>query len=72
MFSKYDLKRTKKTYDEFFYAAKYVLSEKGKIILISRTTELLKQSAEKHGFKITEERNVWQGQQELNITIFIK
>jgi len=70
MFSKYDLKKTKKTYDEFFYAAKYILSEKGKIILISRTTELLKQSAEKHGFKITDERVVWQGQQKLEIIVF--
>ncbi len=70
MFSKYDLKKTKKTYDEFFYAAKYTLSEKGKIVLISRATELLKQSAEKHGFKITEERNVWQGQQKLEIIVF--
>jgi len=72
MFSKYDLKRTKKTYDEFFYAAKYILSEKGKIILISRGRGLIKESAEKHGFKVTNERIVWQGQQELNVTIFIK
>lgn len=72
MFSKYDLKKTKKTYDEFFYAAKYILSEKGKIILISRTTDLLKESAEKQGFKLVSERIVWQGQQKLNITIFIK
>lgn len=72
MFSKYDLKRTKKTYDEFFYAAKYILSEKGKIILISRGMGLIKESAEKHGFKVTNERIVWQGQQELNVTIFIK
>ncbi|MBU1205085.1 MAG: methyltransferase [Nanoarchaeota archaeon] len=72
IFSKYDLKKTKKTYDEFFYAAKYILSEKGKIVLISRAADLLKESAEKHGFKITDERIVWQGQQKLNITIFIK
>jgi putative N6-adenine-specific DNA methylase len=72
MFSKYDLKRTKKTYDEFFYAAKYILSGKGKIALISRSMDLLKESAEKHGFKVTDERTVWQGQQKLNITIFIK
>ena len=72
MFSKYDLKKTKKTYDEFFYAAKYILSEKGKIVLISRTTELLKESAEKHGFKVTDERIVWQGQQKLEIIIFKK
>ena len=70
LFSKYDLQRTRKTYDEFFYAAKYILSEKGKIVLISRTAELLRQSAEKHGFKIAEERNVWQGQQKLEITVF--
>jgi len=72
MFSKYDLKRTKKTYDEFFYAAKYILSEKGKIVLISRSMDLLKESTEKHGFKITDERIVWQGQQKLIITVFIK
>jgi len=70
LFSKYDLQRTKKTYDEFFYAAKYILSEKGKIVLISRSAELLNQSAEKHGFKTAEERNVWQGQQKLEITVF--
>ena len=70
MFSKYDLKRTKKTYDEFFYAAKYILSEKGKIALISRLADLLKESAEKHGFKITDERAVWQGQQKLEIIVF--
>lgn len=70
LFSKYDLLKTKKTYDEFFYAAKYILSEKGKIVLISRSAELLKQSAEKHGFKIAEERIVWQGQQKLQIIVF--
>ncbi len=72
MFSKYDLKRTKKTYDEVFYAAKYILSEKGKIVLISRSMDLLKESAEKHGFKVTDERVVWQGQQKLEIIVFIK
>ena len=72
MFSKYDLKRTKKTYDEFFYAAKYILSEKGKIALISRSMDLLKESAEKHGFKVTDERIVWQGQQKLEIIVFEK
>ncbi len=72
MFSKYDLKRTKKTYDEFFYAAKYILSEKGKIVLISRSMDLLKESAKKHGFKVTDERIVWQGQQKLEITVFVK
>ena len=72
MFSKYDLKKTKKTYDEFFYAAKYILSEKGKIVLISRTVDLLKESAEKHSFKITDEKDVWQGQQKLNVTLFKK
>ena len=72
LFSKYDLLKTKKTYDEFFYAAKYILSEKGKIVFISRSAELLKQSAEKHGFKIAEERNVWQGQQKLEIAVFKK
>ena len=72
MFSKYDLKRTKKTYDEFFYASKYILSEKGKIALISRSMDLLKESAEKHGFKVTDERVVWQGQQKLEIIVFIK
>ncbi len=72
MFSKYDLKRTKKTYDEFFYATKYILSDKGKIVLISRTIDLLKESAEKNGFKITDERIVWQGQQKLEIIVFIK
>ncbi len=72
IFSKYDLQKTKKTYDEFFYAAKYILSEKGKIALISRSMDLLKESAEKHGFKVTDERVVWQGQQKLEITIFKK
>lgn len=70
MFSKYDIKRTKKTYDEFFYAAKHILSEKGEIVLISRSMDLLKESAEKHGFKISDERTVWQGQQKLEIIVF--
>jgi len=72
MFSKYDLKKIKKIYDEFFYAAKYILSEKGKIALVSRSMDLLKESAKKHCFKITDERIVWQGQQKLNIIMFIK
>ena len=70
LFSKYDVQKIKKTYDEFFYAAKYILSEKGKIALISISMDLLKESAEKHGFKIAEERIVWQGQQKLEITVF--
>jgi len=72
MFSKYDLKKTKKIYNEFFYAAKYILSEKGKIVLISMTTELLKGIAGKHDFKISDERLVWQGQQKLEIIVFNK
>jgi 23S rRNA G2445 N2-methylase RlmL len=59
-------------YDEFFYQSKFILKKQGKLVTISRKTDLLKQSAEKHKFKIKQEREVWSGKQVMNVITFSK
>ncbi|MDD5086821.1 MAG: THUMP domain-containing protein [Candidatus Nanoarchaeia archaeon] len=70
IFLKYELDKTKKLYDGFFYGAKYILKDKGKIAIISRGDDLIFELSKKHGFNICHERIVFQGDQQLKITIF--
>lgn len=62
----------KKLFNELFYQAKYILKPKGKIVLLSNDTEIMKAVSEKNEFKVAEERTIWQGKQELKICVFIK
>jgi 23S rRNA G2445 N2-methylase RlmL len=65
-----DDSQIKKILSEFFYQLDFILSKKGTIICINRSTALLKQEAEKRNFKVIHERKVWSGKQEYNIVIF--
>ena len=60
----------KKIYREFFYQAEYILSEKGKIVVCSIKTELLKEEANKFGFKLLEERDIEHGKAVLKVLVF--
>jgi putative N6-adenine-specific DNA methylase len=72
IFLKYELDKTKKLYDGFFYGAKYILKDKGKIAIISRGDDLIFELSKKHGFDIYHERIVFQGNQQLKVTILQK
>jgi 23S rRNA G2445 N2-methylase RlmL len=61
-----------KVYKEFFYQAEFVLSKKGSIVVCVRESEELKKVALEKGFKIEEEREVWQGQERLFLLRFEK
>ncbi|MBN2421699.1 hypothetical protein JXB41_00610 [Candidatus Woesearchaeota archaeon] len=67
-----NIKEIEKTYNELFYQAEYILKNKGNICLISKETELLEKSAEKHKFKILEKREVYSGKLPLFIIKFSK
>ena len=61
-----------KIYDEFFYQSSYILKRKGAVALISRLPDFAKKYAERHNFAVAKEKDVWSGEQLLNILIFKK
>jgi len=65
-------KDIEKTYNELFHQAEFVLKKNGRIALISRESEMLKEIAEKYKFKILEERDVYSGKQVLKVIVFGK
>ncbi len=67
-----DKKAVEKSYHELFYQAKYVLKKTGKIALACNKPEIIKAAAEKHSFKLEEERIIMQGKMELAILVFKK
>ena len=65
-----DQKITEKIYDEFFYQADFILKKQGRIVLITKSLELLKKYAEKYKFKLLDEREVYSGKQLLSVIVF--
>ena len=61
-----------KIYNEFFYQSSYILRKNGIIALISRMPDFVKRHAEKHNFVVCKEKDIWSGEQKLNIVIFKK
>lgn len=61
-----------KIYHEFFYQAEYILKDKGKIVIASTNTDLLKKEADSSKFRIIEEREIKHGKAILKIIIFSK
>lgn len=59
-----------KVYKEFFYQAEFVLSKKGKIVLITRNADEIKKYSQEHKFKLSSERSVWVGKQESKVLVF--
>ncbi|MBW3014990.1 methyltransferase [Candidatus Woesearchaeota archaeon] len=62
----------KKIYREFFYQCEFILKEKGKIFVIAKRVDLLKQEGEKQSFKVCEEREVMTGSESLIVLGFVK
>ena len=56
-------RRSKDMLDELFYQAKYVLKKKGTVNILQRNKENALLMAEKHGFKLLEEKFLSQGKQ---------
>jgi len=65
-------KDIEKLYNEFFYQSEFILKKKGKILTITKKTELLKEAAKKHKFKPEQEREVWSGKQKFEVMVFSK
>lgn len=65
-------KDIEKLYDEFFYQADFILKKTGRIVTITKTTDLLKKSAEKYKFKVEKEREVYSGKQGFKVVVFVK
>jgi 23S rRNA G2445 N2-methylase RlmL len=63
-------KDIEKLYDEFFYQAEFVLKKKGKIAVLARSPDELQKAAEKHKFKVIEEKPIWLGKQESKVIVF--
>ena len=63
-------KEIERLYEEFFCKAKDIL--KGKIVIVSPQTELLKECAGNNGFEVVEEREVSIGGMHRNIVVFEK
>lgn len=61
-----------KMYREFFYQADFVLNKKGTIVLCTLNPGEVKEAAREKGFKTEFEREVWQGNEKLNVLKFVK
>lgn len=61
-----------KIYHEFFYQADYILKKDGRIAVISVMPDFLKKHAEKYNFIVDKEKDVWSGEQRLQIIVFKK
>lgn len=61
-----------KIYNEFFYQAEFILKKEGSISLITKIPDFANKHAEKHSFIAAKERQVWSGEQPLNIIVFKK
>lgn len=67
-----DLKKLKKTYNELFYQANYVLKKNGSLTLLVKTYSLLNECAQMHKFKITKKYLINQGKEEFTVLKFCR
>ena len=61
-----------KIYKELFHQAEFVLKKSGKIVICTTNPEEIKKEADEKGFKLEEEREVWQGKEMLFFIKFSK
>lgn len=61
-----------KYYNELFYQANYILKKTGKIGILTNSLDITKAAAEKAKFRLSHERSIWQGDEELRIGVFEK
>ncbi len=65
-------KNMEKLYNEFFYQSNFILKKKGKITLITKNTEPIKEIAEKNKFKIKKEVKIESGKETMSALILKK
>ena len=70
--NKWNRKEVLKLYQELFYQAKYCLAKNGRIVVLSKEINLLKEKAKGYGFKVISERKVWLGKMEMSVGVFGK
>ncbi|MFC1768929.1 THUMP domain-containing protein [Nanoarchaeota archaeon] len=61
-----------KIFDEFFYNSEYVLSDKGSIVIMSESIEVIKPLLEKYHLEISDEREVETGKDKRHIYLIKK
>ena len=59
-----------KLYEELFWQADHILKKDGLIVILTRSPKQMAGAAEKHGFKLREERSIMQGKQEFTALVF--
>ncbi len=67
-----DLSRLKKTYNELFYQAEYILKKSSKIVLLAKSYSLLENAAKNHSFKLKKNYLLYQGKEQFNLLVFEK
>ncbi len=65
-----DDKEMLKLYTEFFYQAEFVIKKKGKVVLLTKSNELIEKASKKYKFKINKKYKIYQGQEIFNIVVF--
>ena len=65
-------KDIEKIHDQFFYQAEFIIKKDGKVVVITKTTDLIKKAAEKYKFKVEKEREVWEGKEAFKLVVFSK
>ncbi len=62
----------RKVYNEIFYQAEYILHKNGRAVFAARKKELALEVAEKYGFVLKKEKEVWTGEQPMYFFALIK
>ena len=64
--------RIKKVYNEFFYQALHVLKKEGRILLVSREVQPLKEIAERNEFRLSSSSEISMGKESRLVLVFEK
>ena len=65
-------KAIEKIYDQLFYCAKFILKDDGNLTVLINSVENLMQFADKYNFNLKRKHDVYQGEEKLEIAVFIK
>ncbi len=66
------LKEVEKLQDDLFYQARYILKTDGRVLLVAEKRAEFLNAAERHGFALITEQEVWQGGTKLLFLLFGK
>jgi len=62
-----DAKKLEKIIAEFFYVARTVLADSGRLVIMFNDEGIIKAASKKHRFKVAEKTEVWQGKERFSI-----